>query len=159
MTDPWERQRGESRQAFEAFTRYRDLGGTRSVVRVARELAKSRTLVSRWSARWGWVSRVEAWDREQDRAWRQEQQQARIDTSRRQLRVANLALAKAVERIQAVRPEDLSPMEAMRWVQAAAELERRAVGADDEDRDAGVVREAGWLVTEFFKALRGETTT
>lgn len=64
--DPWERQRGESSKAFAAFCAFRDAGGTRGVQRVATELAKSRTLMARWAARWNWHERAAAWDRKLD---------------------------------------------------------------------------------------------
>ena len=46
----WERQPGESAQAFEAFKIYRDLGLKRSNQEVCKQLSKSRQLISRWKA-------------------------------------------------------------------------------------------------------------
>jgi hypothetical protein len=57
-TGPGERQRGETVPAFEAFRAYVDLGPGRSVLKVAQGLAKSPTLIKRWSSRWRWVERV-----------------------------------------------------------------------------------------------------
>ena len=57
---PWEPQKGESIPAFQAFAEYRDMGDSRSIEAVARSLAKSRTLIGRWSARWKWTERLQA---------------------------------------------------------------------------------------------------
>ena len=43
--DLWERQKGESAQAYEAFVLYRDLGAERSHVKVAQQLGKSLSLI------------------------------------------------------------------------------------------------------------------
>ena len=45
---PWDRQPGETRQAFEAFRIYRDQLSERSTVKVAKELGKSTALIHRW---------------------------------------------------------------------------------------------------------------
>lgn len=58
----WERQPGESTQAFEAFRTYRDLGLKRSNKAVSDTLSKSRQLISRWKATWNWDERVRAYD-------------------------------------------------------------------------------------------------
>lgn len=59
---PWERQKGESAQAFEAFSLYLDLGTERSIRAVSQKLGKSKTLIDRWSRTNNWVERCRAWD-------------------------------------------------------------------------------------------------
>lgn len=58
---PFDRQPGESEQAFTAFRTYLDLGPRRSLATVGRELGKSKAMMERWSSRWSWVARVEAY--------------------------------------------------------------------------------------------------
>ncbi|MFF2650463.1 hypothetical protein [Streptomyces sp. NPDC058045] len=140
--ESWERQGGESVQAFEAFAVYRDLGPARSVTKVARELDKSRALVGRWSRQFAWVMRATAYDREQDRLFLAEQAQARREIARRHAKLAQAVQGKAVARLQTLDPRELSPSELLRYFQVAAEIERRAVGEAPvgpvEDRDEGV---------------------
>lgn len=126
--ESWERQGGESVQAFEAFAVYRDLGPVRSVTKVARELDKSRALVGRWSRTFAWVLRATAYDRELDRLFLAEQAQARKEIARRHAKLAQAVQSKAVARLQALDPRELSPSELLRYIQVAAEIERRAVG-------------------------------
>ena len=140
--ESWERQGGESVQAFEAFAVYRDLGPARSVTKVARELDKSRALVGRWSRQFAWVVRASAYDREQDRLFLAEQAQARREIARRHAKLAQAVQSKAVARLQTLDPRELSPSELLRYIQVAAEIERRAVGeapvvGQVEDRDQG----------------------
>ena len=61
---PWDRRPYESKQAYQAFMVYMDLGLDRSLAATGRELGKSTTLMSRWSARWAWVARTDAYDYE-----------------------------------------------------------------------------------------------
>lgn len=143
--ESWERQGGESVQAFEAFAVYRDLGSGRSVTKVARELDKSRALVGRWSRQFAWVLRAAAYDREQDRLFLAEQAQARKEIARRHAKLAQAVQSKAVARLQALDPRELSPGELLRYIQVATEIERRAVGeapvagpVEDRDQDADV---------------------
>ena len=59
---PWERCKGESRKAYDAFCCYRDQDATRTLAAVGKALGKSAALMEQWSARWGWVERAHAWD-------------------------------------------------------------------------------------------------
>ncbi|MET7295426.1 hypothetical protein ABZS79_25350 [Streptomyces griseoloalbus] len=87
--------------------------------------------------------RAAAYDREQDRLFLAEQAQARRDIARRHAKLAQAVQSKAVARLQMLDPRELSPSELLRYIQVAAEIERRAVGeapaaGAGEDRDQGV---------------------
>src|SRR5215471_12299089 len=60
MALPFEQQENESAKAFAAFSLYLSLGPQRSLAAVEQKLAKSHTIISRWSARWDWTARVHA---------------------------------------------------------------------------------------------------
>ena len=62
MEQPWERRKGESAQAFEAFSCYLEMGADRSIRAVSQELGKSKTLIDRWSRTNDWGERCRAWD-------------------------------------------------------------------------------------------------
>ena len=87
---PWERQKGESAQAFEAFSIYRDLGSERSQQAVAKQLGKSRQLLARWSAQWEWVERARAYDIDLDRQARVQSLKDAKDMRRRQTKTGVL---------------------------------------------------------------------
>lgn len=56
---PWARRTTESNPAYEAFRAYMD---ARSTTKVAEQLGKSTTLITRWCTEHGWVARVQAFD-------------------------------------------------------------------------------------------------
>lgn len=62
IEQPWERQKGESAQAFAAFLAYLQMGADRSLSAVGQRLGKSKALMERWSSANGWVERCRAWD-------------------------------------------------------------------------------------------------
>lgn len=80
---PWERQPKEGPEAYEAFICYRDLEPeSRTLANTAAELGKSGTLISRWSAQWGWVQRVAAWEDNKLRVADEAQIEAIRDTNK-----------------------------------------------------------------------------
>lgn len=86
LPDLWERQPGESEQAYYAFTVYRDQQIPRGTARVVSELGKSKTLIHRWSSRWFWRDRTRAWDRHLEDEVRREQIREARAMGRRQAR-------------------------------------------------------------------------
>lgn len=100
--EPWDRQPGETDPAWTAFVDYRDAGaGQRSQHKTARSLSCSRQTLAGWSTRHEWRKRVEAWDREQDRAKRRATIETVEKVAKRQATSLDAAAAALVMPIQA----------------------------------------------------------
>ncbi len=146
---PWERLPGESSQAFETFRTYRDqTAGARSLRRVAQEWHKNLSLVARWSSEWHWLTRVTAYDDDQDRLQRAERQRCVGEATRRHLKAAIQIQELVLGRLDELNGQELTPPQLFRAWQLAVATERAALGlavdageaqrppADDPDAEA-----------------------
>jgi hypothetical protein len=128
----WARAPDESSQAFEAFESYCQMGAERSTAAVGRALGKSKTLMDRWSSEHAWVFRAAAFDAHVAGAG----EQAYVDEARamaeRHAREAQDLQRHALEKLQAMDPAELSPRDAIRLYEMAAELERLSRGMPTE---------------------------
>jgi hypothetical protein len=120
---PWERQSGESVPAWSAFRCYRDMD-RRSLSKVGQALGKSKTLMSRWSARWEWTGRVASYDADLDRRVRLKFFQAHVEARERHARIAQAALATLTIPVQAM-------LDAMQDQMALGRLARQARESSD----------------------------
>ncbi len=78
---PWHRQPDESAKAYEAFRIYREMGPSRSISKAARKLNKSTMVLARWSTRWSWQERIQAWDDNQSEKHLVDEENARAEVS------------------------------------------------------------------------------
>jgi chromatin segregation and condensation protein Rec8/ScpA/Scc1 (kleisin family) len=124
----YERQEGETIKAFEAFSKYRDMGMERSLRKVAQELSKSETIIKRWSSQWNWVERVKIYDAEMDRQTLLQEQKSRKDMVKRHAALANTFLSKVLERIRELNPAELSTNDLIRWFEISVKIERLSRG-------------------------------
>ena len=133
----WERQPGESVQAFEAFKIYRDLGLKRSNQEVCKQLSKSRQLISRWKAAWNWDERVRAYDNALEREAHKEAVKNLKDMTSRHIRISVQLQNKALEALQKMKVEDMSPRDIREYIKLATDLERlnRASAAMEKELD------------------------
>ncbi len=120
----WERQPGESVQAFEAFKIYRDLGLKRSNQEVCKQLSKSRQLISRWKAAWNWDERVRAYDNALEKEAHKEAVKNLKDMTSRHIRISVQLQKKALEALERMNVEDMSPRDIREYIKLATELER-----------------------------------
>lgn len=125
---PWEKQIGESREAFAAFVHYRDMEGRRSILRTADDLGKNRILIERWSKKWSWRDRAHAWDDQLDYEVRLAKKSAIIKANLRHASLARSFQDKIVERMAKLNPNDLAPHNLPSWLQVAVATERQALG-------------------------------
>ena len=138
--EPWERQKGESAKAYEAFSEYRDMGASRSLSKVAEKLQKSGTLIGRWSGNYEGVKRAAAWDAEQDRIARQAQIDEIKKMRKRHADLATAMLVKAAKALQRIPEDEVKASDVSRLVETASKLERISrgdVGDVVEERNGG----------------------
>lgn len=124
-----ERLPGETTQAFEAFSIYRDMGAGRTSAKVGKQLGKSATLMEGWSVRWNWVARAESWDAYVDREKRQQNLQAILDMNERHIRLALMVQNKLVAGLQSLQGEGLSARDLSTFMDMAIRVERLARGS------------------------------
>lgn len=121
---PWERQKGESSQAFEAFSSYRDLGAERSTSKVQQKLGKNLRLIQRWSSQWNWVERTRAYDNDLDRVSKKLTEKAIKSMSDRHIKLAMQVQAKAIAALGELETENMSAKDIKEFIKMATELER-----------------------------------
>ena len=143
----WERQEGESAQAFQGFAAYRDMGAERSLAKVAQKLGKSKALMERWSVRWQWVVRSDAWDDELDRQTRVELKEGVTGMRKNHVNIAKAMLVKALQALQRIPADEMTPKDVSTMVDVAAKLERISRGEATE-RTEGKQTIAGEIHTE-----------
>jgi len=134
----YERQEGESKQAFEGFRIYRDLGAERSLQAVAQKLSKSTTLMKRWSAKHDWVNRANEFDREMDLKALIQQEKERREMAKRHAQQSMMFQGKVLERMQKLKPEELSTNDLIRWFTEAVKIERLSRGVATEINEVNV---------------------
>lgn len=153
---PWERQEGESPQAFEAFDLYCKMGTDRSLHKVGTKLAKSYTIISRWSSKWEWQKRSREYDNELKRQDFAEQKREYRKMQQRQIQTATLLQKKAVEALAKLEWSDLDAKDIMRFISEGTKLERmnRAESVTAFARDANTDGQASSLADTIVAAYQ-----
>jgi hypothetical protein len=133
--DPWERQPGESDRMYSRFAAYLELGRTRTLTTAAEILTSTGdetklhgAYIRELSARFRWVERVGAYDREQDRLERERLVEQRRDMIRRHRQWANDLSAKAKGALANLKTEKITPLDIVRMLRLAAGIEATALG-------------------------------
>lgn len=150
---PWERQKGESAQAYEAFATYRDMGTERSIRAVSQKLGKSKTLIDRWSREKSWVERVRAYDNELAKEAKAKAVKDRKAMTERHIGIAMQLQKKALEALSSLSVEDMSPKDIKEYIKMATDLERlnRTL---EEEADKGKEDSPGTLADEIMAAYQ-----
>ena len=156
---PWERQKGESEKAFEAFSLYRDKGASRTLISVAEELQKSYTLIRRWCDRWNWEDRVRDYDNDLEREAKKNAQKGLRDMYTRQTKIAMQVQEKALQALKQLNIEAMSPKDIKEYIRMATELERlnrTLSAAPDESKKAGSGSLADTIIAAYQRRKDGE---
>ena len=138
----WDRQPGEPSKAYAALSFWLGLGLERSIVRAVklivgesatvRQIAARKRQFEKWSSRYAWVERARAYDAEQARQERLEQEKGIRSMKERHIDMAVMAQNLIAQRLQQIQPEDLAPRLLMDWFKVAVDLERKSRGLPDK---------------------------
>lgn len=134
---PWERQKGESEKAYEAFAAYRDMGPERSITKVSQSLNKTRALIGRWSSQWNWTERARAYDNELEKEARAKAVKDRKAMTDRHIGIAMQLQKKALEALGSLSVEDMSPKDIKEYIKMATDLERLNRTLEEESGKGG----------------------
>lgn len=141
MTLPYSKKTTESKEAFEAFAKYRDMGAGRSIRVVAEELGKSETLLNRWSSKHSWSRRAHSFDAELDRQKRLADLHEVGKMQRRQTRLAldmqdlgAIEIAKMLKQARSRKKKrgDVDDRTILKLIEAGSKLERLNRGEPGE---------------------------
>lgn len=156
-TAPWERQKGESEKAYEAFSLYLKLGAERTISAVVKELKKSRSLIDRWKERWDWEERVREYDNDTERKAKKEAEKGLREMYTRQVKVAMTMQAKALKALDALDVEAMSPKDIKEYIKIATDLERlnRTMSAGKADEAAQNTESIADMITSAYEKRKG----
>jgi hypothetical protein len=132
FTETWDRVGKETFRAFELFAHYRDEGLNRSLRKTAEAFNVSKRLLEKMSSRHSWQMRVRAFDGEQDRQRQLDNRVAQRVMVDRHAALATLAQQKALDRLQTLKPTELTPTEATRLLEMGVRIERLSRGVPTE---------------------------
>ena len=122
---PWDRQHGEPTRAYGVFRLFRDLAPhQRSIQVVCERAAVKERSAQRWALIWHWHDRANAGDD----ACHAVEDQERLDAIRQMhavhRRAGRAAVAKAVQALGLLAPEQMPPTLIARLLELGAKLER-----------------------------------
>ena len=152
-TKPWERQKGESVQAFEAFSIYLEMGAERSLRAVTQKLLKSYTLIGRWSRTYKWVDRAAAYDTELQRQAYDAAVRRTRKMIERNIRTALKMQEKALLALEKLNPADLSPRDILSMLRDALKLEWESRSALIASLEGSIEQYEDNLVKELEEEL------
>lgn len=142
----WERLPGESWQAYSRFVTYRlTPPSDRSIHR----LGISTTLAARWSKKWNWRLRVQAYDEYIQAHREQLSERALLSTRLRHATAGRRAVAKASRAIVNLPVEEIDAPAAALLLKTGVNVERQALGLDVEGEPG-----SGSVTTNVFTQVK-----
>jgi len=152
--DSWERVRGETNPAWNAFCAYRDYGVDRSIKKV---LELNDTPASRygiwcaWSGRYQWVKRAGDYDVYLDKLKRAERERRYAEREKLYREITEKVLTIVSRRLESFDPEELSQSSIMEWIRSSIDIEKEVYGKDGGE--PSLCRQLEISFTEEFKGI------
>jgi hypothetical protein len=132
--EPWDRQPGESNRQYSRFRVFMELGRVRTLKQaveilhgVGDDRVSYRTLMQ-YAYEYRWTERAESHDLAQDQLEAQRLITLRQEMYARHRRMAGALQAKAVAALQKIKPEEMTPLDVVRFIRYGTQIEANALG-------------------------------
>lgn len=157
-TKVWEQQPKESDPAYAAFSIYRDMGKNRTVAAVVRECGKNRSLIDRWHKGHNWAARCRAYDNSIDEEARKKAAVEAANIRKTHLQIAAQLQLKALNALNLLAPEDMTPRDIKEMLKLALEVENNLVLENAPQEDATAAPTLMQTIEEAYqRRMDGET--
>jgi hypothetical protein len=130
LLNAWEQQPGETPRNYGLFAMYRDHGRIRTVAQIATMSPIAFAATARVARYNRWVERAGLWDAEQDRITAIRLQDAREEMAKKHAKAAQALMKKALERLETLDIDSISPHALVLMLDTAARIERAALGLE-----------------------------
>jgi hypothetical protein len=124
----YERQKGESSQAWRAFVNYRDDEEGRSYTKTSQSIDRNVSLIKNWGARWHWQGRIEAWEKRQDQVKLEQQAKDKAEIFEMHGALARAMAVILGQFLQNFDPMSLTPAAAPKWLREIVTTQRQLYG-------------------------------
>ena len=138
----WDKREDESSKAYEWFCRYRDMGPGRSHDKLHQKYSesiskKSQTL--RWSSKYAWVERAEAYDAYLDAIKRESNEDRVRKTAEEHIDVADKIMELALSKLALLKGTEVKPHEVKGLIELSVKMKRDALGVAEKHEVNGEI--------------------
>lgn len=138
----WDKREDESAKAYEWFCRYRDMGPGRSHDKLHQkysESASKKSMTLRWSSRYAWVERAEAYDAHIEAIKREANEDRVRKTAEEHIDVADKIMDLALCKLALLEGMEVKPHEVKGLIELSVKMKRDALGIAEKHEVNGEI--------------------
>lgn len=129
---PWDRMEKESGRAYSALIRYLQLGPERTYAKMVKQYGYREQSLYSWAKTHRWKDRVAAYDEYMNREIMARLQNGLAEMCERHVAEAQMLQGKAIDKLRALSPSELTPSDVAKFIDTAIKIERQGRGVNDQ---------------------------
>ena len=138
----WDKREDESSKAYAWFCRYRDMGPDRSHEKLNQKYTEGRSrkaLTLRWSSKYNWVERAEAYDVYLEGRKRESNEERTIKAAEEHIKLSDSVMEVLLYKLPLISSGELKPNEWKSIAEFAVKTKRDALGIADKHEVTGEI--------------------
>lgn len=138
----WDKREDESAKAYEWFCRYRDMGTDRSHDKLHQKYSEStskKSVTLRWSSKYAWVERAEAYDAHLEAIKRKANEDRVRKTAEEHIDLADRIMEMLLRMLPQLEDGGIKPTEWKNLAEFAVKTKRDALGVADRHEVSGEI--------------------